>query len=112
MDLKFGIIESMKLSDRLKAAMDAAGVNAKQLAEKVGHTEANISYALTGRNKSISAEAAREMANALGVRLMWLLYEEGPMLASDSDKLINAAQGLTPEQIAALVTLAEQLKNR
>lgn len=110
MHLEFGIIEAMKLSDRLNTAMEEAGINAKQLAQKVGQTEANISHVLSGRNKSISADAAREMARLLNVRLMWLLYGDGPMRPSDTDRLTEAAEGLTPEQIAALVTLAEQLK--
>lgn len=110
MHLEFGIIEAMKLSDRLKKAMEEAGLNAKQLAEKVGQTEVNIGYALSGRNKRINADAARDMAECLGVRVMWLLYEDGPMRAVGTDELVEAAQGLTPEQIATLAALAKQLK--
>lgn len=112
MDFEFEIIDPMELADRLEKALKFAGLNAAQIAHIVGQTPTNMSHYINGRNKQISPIVARKIAEACGVRLMWLVYGDEPMLPTNSDRLTEAAQGLTDDQVEMLAKLAEQLKNR
>ena len=112
MDFEFEIIDPMELADRLNKALEFAGIKPAQIADIVGQTQANMSHYLNGRNKQISPLIARKIAEVCGVRLMWLVYGDEPMLPTNADRLTEAAQGLTDDQVEMLAKLAEQLKNR
>lgn len=65
------------LSDRLKAAMDSAGVTQARLAESIGVAQPSIYKILSG--KTLQSAFIVHMAKALGVRPEWLALGEGHM---------------------------------
>ncbi len=74
----------MALGQRLKEARKLAGLTQERLAELVGMTQAAIG-ALEKRDSQRSNKAA-ELAEALGVSLLWLVSGSGPMLEEDARK--------------------------
>lgn len=74
----------MALGQRLKQARKLAGYTQEQLGERVGLTQAAIG-ALEKRDSQRSNKAA-EMAEALGVSLLWLVSGSGPMLEEEARK--------------------------
>ncbi len=68
-------IKQKQLS-RLKEALAAAGINQKELAERVGYTPNGISQIFTGKNKSFKRETAEILGRELNVRPEWLLGED------------------------------------
>ncbi|UIW10309.1 Helix-turn-helix protein [Flyfo siphovirus Tbat2_3] len=67
------------LADRLKIAMDRAGMNQAQLADASGVAQPSIFKVLSGKTKKSGYVV--EMAVALGVRSEWLALNQGPMLS-------------------------------
>src|SRR5690554_1187631 len=72
----------MALGKRLKEARTQADLTQGQLAERVGMTQAAIG-ALETRDSQRSSKAA-ELADALGVSLLWLVSGKGPMNAEEA----------------------------
>lgn len=71
----------MTYPDRLKAAMDKAGLNQKQLADAMGVDKQTVNscIVLAGSNKdrALSAENSARAARVLGVDHHWLATGEG-----------------------------------
>jgi len=68
-------IKQKQLS-RLREALATAGINQKELAERVGYTQNGISQIFTGKNKSFKRETAEILGRELNVRPEWLLGED------------------------------------
>jgi SOS-response transcriptional repressor LexA len=70
------------LAERLQHAMDAgpnAPINASQLAERAGVTRATVSLLLSGQTQDPKANNLLNLADALGVRIEWLITGKGPV---------------------------------
>lgn len=68
------------LAERLKLAMDEAGMSQAQLAETVGIAQPSVFKILSG--KTLSSGYIVHISKALGVRPEWLALNEGPMRKS------------------------------
>lgn len=73
----FADMKSETLAERLKLAMDEAGMSQAQLAEAVGIAQPSIFKILSGRTQSSGYIV--NISKALGVRPEWLALNEGPM---------------------------------
>lgn len=101
------------LSTRLLGAMTDAGLNASQLASKVGATEATISNWLNGNVQTDHVKAALllRIASAIGVNPSWLLNGQGRRHTAMSVADPSASQPVKIEVLTIAVQLvAEALK--
>lgn len=64
--------ETTELSERLRIAMKQAGLSQTALAKKIGVSQANVAFILSGRNKTTKADILSNMAYVLGVSSDWL----------------------------------------
>lgn len=71
--------------DRLKAALEHAGLTPVQLASRLGVTRQAIENAVKGRSESLSAENCAKAGRVLGVDLYWLATGDGEMVNKDQD---------------------------
>jgi transcriptional regulator with XRE-family HTH domain len=67
---------------RLRAAMDAAGVDAAALAAAIGISYQAVKKALDGKSKTLSAENCFRAADATATNARWLATGEGEMSLS------------------------------
>lgn len=120
------LIDRMKLrfGERLKMAMDHAGINQVELAAKVGIKQPSIAYLLDPQKKATGSQYTPRFARVLGVSVDWLADEIGlmvPIVYSTADpKIIATAKVMesSPEYIKdaavkavlASVELAEHAK--
>lgn len=100
--------------DRLKSAMNAAGLDQSALAARVGCTPGAINQILTGR--TLRSRLLPEIANHLGVSAAWLQNlsddpkdDTGPRLSIEEWKLLAAFRKLPEEDQAALSRVAESM---
>ena len=70
------------LNERLKLALDEAGLNAFKLSKKVGVSHVAVGQWLKGESINIKGATALKVADALGVNAEWLLTGLGPMRGS------------------------------
>lgn len=69
---------SADFRSRLRSAREAAGLTLADLAERTGYkTKVSISNLELGK-QSATLEQVENLARALGVRVCWLAYGEGP----------------------------------
>lgn len=61
-----------QLKDRLRTALNAAGISQAELSRRSQVSTANIAHILNGRNRSTSTENLTRLAAALGVAVSWL----------------------------------------
>lgn len=64
-----------QLKDRLKILMSEANITQKELAQRSGVSQANLSYILSGKRSKASVDVANRLAVAFGVSVSWLLGE-------------------------------------
>lgn len=106
----------MNLSDRLKLAMQAAGVSQADLARACGVKPPSIHGWLSGKAKFLRGENLLQAALVLKVRPDWLATGDGPMEPSDAiDVQARWIDDAQPERAAlgmttALPTLAQALE--
>jgi len=96
------------LNMQLQKALSLAGMTQKQLADKVGITEASVSHYLKG-DRSPRASVISKMADALGCKAEFLL---GTNVSNDEDDfdtvyrmMARSAKQFTPEEKAQLVKI-------
>ena len=125
-------MKNEETAKRLKFAMDANKLTAKQLSDKSGVSEPSISQYVHGtfapRNKT-----AAKLAKVLQVNPMWLMGFDVPMVDPASDFLRNIAEGnikkdikpnhafvqdidelsikMTPEQMDSILQFAKFVKS-
>jgi transcriptional regulator with XRE-family HTH domain len=95
----------MELKDRIREAMQSAGLKPLQLANAAGVSSGAVTHWLGGATKSLKADTANRIAQATGYSVEWLTTGTG-------DKKPSAAPterrtGLTPGavELAALYDL-------
>lgn len=83
----------MELKDRIKEAMDGAGLKPLQLAKACKVTSGAVTQWTQGTTKSLKADTASKMEKATGYRADWILYGTG-------EKKVGAALPPAPENLA------------
>lgn len=75
------------LAERLRAALDAAGINQSELSRRVGVTRGAVSFWLKGTITSLEGENLIRTAQALGVSPNWLATGRGKMSPASSKEI-------------------------
>jgi len=70
-------IPSKTLKDRVRFAMERAGLSQVELADRAGVTRSTVSNWLLGRSASVKTNVAGSLAKALNVSAEWLMYGTG-----------------------------------
>lgn len=87
----------MALKDRIKEAMDGAGLSAADLARKTGRTAGAVSQWLDGTTKNIKGDTAAAIEAATGYRASWITTGKLPKRAGDSVEYAGSMSvGLVP----------------
>jgi transcriptional regulator with XRE-family HTH domain len=73
---------AMALKDRIKFAMEAAGLSPADLARATKTSPGGVSQWLDGKTKSLKAETAARMEKATGINARWIATGEGQIKAS------------------------------
>ena len=104
-----GLIATMQLKDRIKEAMESAGLGKAEFARATKSTPGAVTQWLSGETKSIKAEKANLMEIATGYSASWIVTEKGPKMAADKFASNQAHHGADTAQ-AAINTIAPDLQ--
>ncbi|WP_429497297.1 XRE family transcriptional regulator [Robbsia andropogonis] len=83
----FNLLDMKTLADRLKAAIDQAGVSQSELARAVGISRSAVSLWMNGSVAGIAGENLLRTAAALRVSPMWLSTGRGSMKADKPEEI-------------------------
>lgn len=83
------------LQERVLEAMNAAGLNQSELAEKAGVRQPSVANWIGGRTKGLKADVAIRAAKALGVNVEWLSHGTGPMFPHQTEFVIRSVPSLS-----------------
>lgn len=72
-----GLICVMALKDRIKEAMDGAGLSPAELARATKSTNAAVTFWLNGATKSLKGEKAALIESATGYNAQWIISGQG-----------------------------------
>lgn len=86
----------MLLQDRLRSALQDAGLTANGLAKLVGVSHVAVGQWLSGASKNIKGATAIRVASALGVNLDWLLTGVGPRKGAKAEPVIAVEGPILP----------------
>lgn len=73
-----GLIHAMQLKDRIREAMDGAGMSPADLARATKRTPGAVTQWLDGTTKSLKAETASRIEQATGYCATWIATGKGP----------------------------------
>lgn len=82
----------MALSDRIREAMEGAGLTAAELARKTGKTAGAVSQWLDGSTRSIKGDTAAALEAATGYRGAWISTGKGAKKGEDSAEYVGAVR--------------------
>lgn len=105
----------MSIGERIKKLRNAADprITQKQLAKKVGISQAALSYLETGESEGTVYLAS--VAHALGVNALWLETGKGdpganiPIMDEKKEELLHYYEALSPVEVAKLLDYAQDL---
>jgi transcriptional regulator with XRE-family HTH domain len=72
------------LSNRIRKALNYAGLSQAELSERINVSESTVSQWLSGETKTIKSSNASKVARACGVNLNWIATGEGSMLGKQT----------------------------
>jgi phage repressor protein C with HTH and peptisase S24 domain len=81
------LLNMKTLAERLRAALEASGMNQSELARRVGVTRGAVSLWLTGQTGSLDGQNLVKVAIALNVSPVWLQTGRGKMKPSAAGTL-------------------------
>lgn len=92
----------MELKERIAEALRISQKSPTQVAAEMGVSDSAISQLLAGKTKTLRADTAVRMEAATGVRTMWLVVGEGPMLVEGKEAtgLMAPPPGIRVELLA------------
>jgi transcriptional regulator with XRE-family HTH domain len=90
-----GLIACMQLKDRIREAMEGAGLGKAEFARATKSTPGAVTQWLSGETKSIKAEKSNLMEIATGYSASWIVTGKGQKMAADKFPL-------TPDHIVAM----------
>lgn len=98
------------LAPKLRAALDRAGITARDLAGRIEMDESTVSLWLSGK-RTPRVKALEKIAAALGIELaeLWSGPEATPATAVQAAMIDEMGQ-LTPAQQEALLALARSMR--
>ena len=89
-------VEPMELKDRIREAMDGAGLKKLQFANKMGKSSGAVTQWLQGTTKALKAETASKMEQVTGYRADWIVTGKGEKKAGGPRPIITDPQ-FSPE---------------
>jgi len=100
------------LAPKLRAALDRAGITARDLAGRIGMDESTVSLWLSGK-RTPRVKALEKIAAALNIELaeLWSGPEATPASAVQAAMIDEMGQ-LTPAQQEALLALARSMRDQ
>lgn len=75
------------LAERLRAALEASGINQSELGRRIGVTRGAVSFWLTSQTASLTGENLVKVASTLGISPAWLATGRGKMKPSAGSDL-------------------------
>lgn len=103
----------MALSDRIRAALEAAGLTQAELARRIGVSQPSVNDWLSGKTRRLKYETAVKAAAVLRVRPEWLAWGSEPIrdgqLASSAHASLNSIA--TPSLPAALPVVLDAIRS-
>lgn len=97
--IKIFEMEDQNVAFRLKGFIDSQGITNSQFADLCGIPRPSLSQLLSGRNKKISDVLVAQIHKAFPkLSVLWLLFDEGPMLVADSDTSNKEDASLTDDK--------------
>lgn len=103
------------IGERIKEAMDAAGLDPPRLGRAIGVSKQAISAMISGSTKSPTAENVFKIADATGYQARWITTGKGPKTKRDAAQESLDLSEIDPQSRAAfraaLRSYAEQSKN-
>lgn len=116
---------SMKIGDKLRNRRKELGLSMKEVADRIGVAEATVSRWESGDIANMKRNYIRDYAKVLHVSPLYIMGEEDQYVEIDSDltdlfealhsrsemkMLFKTVNGMTKEQIEAIVHMAESFK--
>ena len=102
-----------KFIERLKKAMAANEINARELSKRCGLSEGGISRYLSGKMEP-RVPAIAKMAEALKVNPVWLMGYDDPQIRVDAfraDAVSSITDGLNEKSLERLKSYADYLRS-
>lgn len=102
-----------KFIERLKKAMAANEINARELSKRCGLSEGGISRYLSGKMEP-RVPAIAKMAEALKVNPVWLMGYDDPQIRVDAfraDTVSSITDGLNEKSLERLKSYADYLRS-
>lgn len=110
------------LQERLKLALETAGINQSTLARRVKLTRGAVSLWFVGSTKGLSGKSLLTAAEAMAVNPLWLATGKGEMksgikdtgseppgLPSETTEIIEICETLTPDERKAMLAFLKAL---
>lgn len=94
--------------ERLQELADARGESLSAAVTAAGITKGNITYWKTG--KIPTGEALIKLSNYFGVTTDYLLGREDASLSPERQELVDLAQTLSDDKVAALLAVAKTIQ--
>jgi transcriptional regulator with XRE-family HTH domain len=88
----------MTLKDRIKEAMESAGLKHAELARATGKTNAAVTQWLDGSTKSLKADTATRLELATGFSAEWLVSGKGPKKRQAQDGVGSVLHAITDDE--------------
>lgn len=98
------------MQSRLKLAREARGLTQVELAKVAGVPQQTISALETKQSSVTKADTLFLLSDALGVNARWLATGDGEMDKPPSSELIDLANSMPPDKLAAVLAVIKALK--
>lgn len=90
------------IGERIRIAMDAAGLNQKELGDRVGVSKQAIGAMIKGKTKSPTPANVFAIADATGFEARWITTGKGPMTRQEAAMDRLDISMLSPQSQAAI----------
>ena len=104
-----GPIEDMALKDRIKTAMEDAGLNPAELARRTQYTEATVSHWLSGRTKTLKGVSASKLSKVTGFSEKWLIEGRGERKPTNKEPRISTSEAIEKPRYSDLANRLAEL---
>ena len=103
----------MTFANRLKNCRLKKGESLQEAADSLGISKAHFWELETGKSRNPSTEILIKISNHFNVTIGWLVGEDETSTDDENLKvLFRTLQGLHPEDVDLIKTMAQQLENR
>ncbi|WP_273478515.1 helix-turn-helix transcriptional regulator [Ignavigranum ruoffiae] len=104
----------MSFQNRLKSARESKNMTLKELAKKIGKTEATVQRYESGEIKNLKNDIVEKMAEVLEVSPAYLMgWSDGPKYSSDQLRVAaHIDDDVTEDQMQNIIKYIEFLKSQ